>query len=349
MVTLSDVARRAGVSISVVSRVLNGDTALRARPDTQERVRDAARDLAYQPNHAARALRMAHAGAIGLIVPDVNNAIFSEMLRGVETAADRAGLQVLLGRSERLQPGGNFLGRLLGEGRVDGFLVQRSDSVDSSDFEEIAERTMPLVLLNSRRSRRGSVVLDDAQGARIATEHLLGLGHRDIALIGGDVHSFTSRRRESGYRAALTAAGIRRRSAWTARHGYFPEDGRRSMHELFGHEAARPTAVIVANVNAAIGALLGARELGLRVPGAVSVIAIHDTWVGAFSSPPLTVVRMPLYELGKAGVEALRGRLGGARPSDLTITDPEPVLVHRASTAPPPDSLARSNRDVGRR
>lgn len=335
MSTLNDVATRAGVSISVVSRVLNADPALRARPETKARVKQAARELAYRPNKAAQALRLSHAGAVGLIVPDVTNAIFAELLRGVEDAADEAGTQVLLGRSERLRPGDDFLGQLLGEGRVDGFIIQRRDEIDLHVLEAILQRKMPVVLVNSRGPSRGSLILDDVAAGRIATEHLIGLGHRDIGLINGDVNSFTAKRRGQGYRLAMAGAGLRKRLAWTTNHGYTPQAGRRSIHELLTSKELRPTAVVVANVNAAVGVLLGARESGVLVPDELSVVAIHDSWVGEFSSPPLTVVEMARYQLGRQGFIALTARLAGAKPYDGMVNDPPPTLIVRASTAPP--------------
>src|SRR5690242_4717115 len=112
--TLSDVARRAKVSVSVVSRVLNDDPALRVRPETRDRVRKVAKELHYTPNYAGRALRMSQAGAVGLIVPDMTNAVFDEVTRGVEDGAGELNMMVLLGRAEKLQPGSDFLRRLAG-------------------------------------------------------------------------------------------------------------------------------------------------------------------------------------------------------------------------------------------
>ncbi len=115
-----------------------------------------------------------------------------------------------MGRTERIEPGTDFIRRLVGEGRVDGFLVQRRDETDPQEFAHLIDGTAPVVLINSRGSRRGSVMLDDAAGARRATQHLLDLGHRDIALIGGDIHSHTGRARERGYVQAINAARMRR-------------------------------------------------------------------------------------------------------------------------------------------
>jgi LacI family transcriptional regulator len=340
-VTLSDVARYVGVSVSVVSRELNGDPALRARPETRRRIHAAAETLGYAPNHAARSLRLSRAFAIGVIVPELTNAIYDGLIRGIEDAADALGYQVLMGRTERIGPDTDFLHRLMGEGRVDGFLVQRKDETDYHDFAHLIEATAPVVLINSRGSRRGSVVLDDAAGARVAAEHLLELGHRDIALIGGDIHSYTGRARERGFVEAINAAGMRRRSAWILHSGYSPEAGRIGVHQLCATGGRRPTGIVVANMNAAMGALLGAREIGLRVPDQLSVVAIHDAWIADHAWPPLTTVRMPQYQLAEEAVRQLHLRLTGERPHDITITDPPPLLVRRQSTGHPPRRLVR--------
>jgi LacI family transcriptional regulator len=341
-VTLADVARRAGVSVSVVSRELNGDPALRARSETRRRIHGAAKSLGYTPSHAARALRLSKAFAIALIVPDLTNPIYSHLIRGIEDAADDLGYQVLMGRTERIQPGTDFMRRLVGEGRVDGFLVQRRDETEYHEFDSLLAGAAPVVLINSRGSRRGSAVLDDAAGARRATEHLLEIGHRDIALIGGDIHSHTGRARERGYVEAINAAGMRRRSAWVLHSGYNPEAGRLAIYKLCATTGRRPTGIVASNVNAAMGVLLGAREIGLKVPDQLSVVAIHDSWFTDYAYPSLTTVRMPMYELGQEAVRLLHLRLMGEPPRDLTVSEPAPALVERASTAPPPKRVTRA-------
>ncbi len=339
--TLADVARAAGVSVSVVSRELNGDPALRARPETRKRVHQAAEALGYAPSHAARSLRLAKAFAVGLIVPELTSPIYDPLIRGVEDTADELGYQVIIGRTERIEPGTDFLRRLVGEGRADGFLVQRRDETDLRDFAPLIETGSPVVLINSRGRRRGSVVLDDAAGAQMATEHLLRLGHRDIALIGGDVHSYTGKERERGFVRAIHAAGMRKRSAWLLRSGYNPEAGRLAVQRLCITSGRRPTAVVAANMTQAMGVLLGAREIGLKVPEQLSVIAIHDCWVADYSRPRLTTVRMPMYQLGQEAMRLLHLRLTGERAQDVMVTEPLPVLIERETIAPPPRRLIR--------
>ena len=229
-VTQADVAERAGVSISVVSRELSGDPELRARPETRERIHRAVSELGYTPSHAARSLRLSRAFAVGVVVPDLNNPIYHELVRGIDEVAEELGYHVLMSRTEHMEPGADFLRKLAGEGRVDGFLIQRRDETDQRDFAALADAGgRPIVLMNARWSRHGSVVHDDEGAGRMATQHLLDLGHRDIALIGGDRHSHTAAARERGYLQAIHGAAMRRRSDWVLNRPYLPDAGREAM------------------------------------------------------------------------------------------------------------------------
>lgn len=335
MVTLSDIAREAGVSVSVASRVLNRDATLRIREATRERVEDVARRLDYAPNHRARSLRLARTGAIAFVVPEVNNAIFAEVVRGVEDGADELGLDVLMGSGTRLDPSTGFLERLDSQRRVDGFLIQPLDTAGPDDV--FAGRNAPAVWLNTFRPD-GSVYLDNTAGAQVAVEHLLALGHTRIGLVGGREGSYTARERKAGYAGTLKEAGLVPRPEWATAYGYSAAEGRLAGHDLLGDGSGdggeRPTALLVANVNAAIGVLGAARELGVSVPRDVSVAALHDVWFAEYSEPELTVVRLPLYEMGYHAIHDLHRRVSGEPAGARRITDPAPRLVVRGSTAP---------------
>jgi len=333
--TLGDVAQHAGVSISVVSRLLNGDPSLRIRDETRQRVLAAATRLRYTPNHAGRALRLSRSGAIALIVPDVNSAVFADLLRGVEAGADEHELIVLLGRAERVRTGSDVIRRLAGEGRVDGFLLQQQDDLDEEGLQQLVQRKAPVVLVNSGRvPGLSSVVLDDVAGARLATEHLLRLGHRRIGIVGGTATTYTARRRKKGYLAAMREAGVRARGDLRTDLGYTPDSGRVALASLLeGPEP--PTALFVANVNAAFGVLAAAHERALNLPGDLSVVAMHDLWMANSTWPPLTTVRMPLYDLGLEAVRELVAQLNGSRPRQIVVQSP-PELIVRASTATAP-------------
>jgi LacI family transcriptional regulator len=334
--TLSEIAQRAGVSVSLVSRLLNGDPQVRTRDDTRERVLQIAKEMKYTPNHAGRALRLARTKALALIVPDVSSPLFADLLAGAQDAADEAECTLLLGRSDRISDGSDTLRRLVGEGRVDGFVLQRDDDLSDQALENLVANDARFVLVTSRSPRRrGSVLLDDVAGAQVATEHLLSLGHTRVGLIGGIEMSDIARRREEGYRAALRQAGIRRRETWTRRLGHGQVAAAAAVESLMMSDEPRPTAVVVTNVNGAIGALTAVRALGIKVPEDLSIVAYHDQWMAAHTWPPLTTVKMPYYEVGVQAVRSLTAQLAGQPAQDIVIRDPPPQLVRRASTAVP--------------
>ncbi len=226
MATLSEIARRAGVSVSVVSRVLNGDPTVRTRMETRQRVLRVAKELNYTANYAGRALRLARSKTLALITPAVSSPLFSDLLAGATDAAEAEDYTLLIGWSDRITQGSDTLRRLVGEGRVDGFVLQRTDDLSDQALENLVANDARFVLVTSRTPRRqGSVILDDVAGAKLATEHLIALGHTRIGLVGGIASSDIARRREQGYAQALHDAGLRRRENLVRRIGYSPEMG----------------------------------------------------------------------------------------------------------------------------
>lgn len=368
--TLSDVAARAGVSISAVSRVLANAPSARVRPETRERIEQAAQELGYRPNFAGRALKLARSRVLALVVPDVTNAIFSELMRGVEDAAIDHDHVVLLGRSEDMQPGGSMITKLVGERRVDGVLLQLRDEASRADAaallrdgEQQGGRSA-VVFINSLQDRRaGSVSLPDEQAAAVATRSLVALGHTAIGFLGGLPTAFTAQAREDGFRRLMAEAAVPVRSSWVTDLGYTADQGRQALRKVWSR-SRRPTAVVVANLNAAIGVLAEARALGISVPSELSVVALHDAWTAEHTAPALSTVRMPLYQLGRAAVEQLISELdrrsaeqrgpadrsslqnsaGRRRRRNLVITDPGPELIMRDSaTAPGRTANTREN------
>lgn len=335
MVTLTDVAARAGVSVSAVSRVLSDSPTARVSESTRQRIREAAAELGYRPNFAARALKSSRTNVIAVVVPDLTNAIFAELMRGVEDEGHERGYLVLLARDEALAGQPEALARLIGEGRVDGALIQLSESIPLDRVRPLWEGGLPVVFVNSvPEEQAGSVVLEDAAGIALATEHLAALGHRRIGYIGGVTTSDSARRRHTGFLAAMDAAQLPTPAESMTALGYSPAQGGEALGRLL--DAGAPTAVVVANVNAALGALLEARRRGLRVPEDLSIVALHDAWTAENAWPPLTTVRMPLYELGRAGMRAVCDRIDGGPVLDVVVHDPAPELMLRGSTSAPP-------------
>jgi len=331
-VTLSDVATLARVDRSVVSRVINDDPNLNIRPETRQRVLATIEKLDYRPNAAARSLRTARAFMFGLFIPDFANPVYAEIIKGAEIAAGELGYALMTASSAGVRLGRDHYVDMLAQGRVDGMLFAGDES--GHDLERFRALRLPWVLVNRRiEGSRRYVVLDDERGSQLAVEHLIGLGHRRIAHLAGPEAADTARRRRAGYASAMTSAGLPVDPRLIVHADYTPAGGNAAMPVLL-EQTERPTAVLVANVASAVGALHAAHDLGLSVPADVSVIAIHDMPLASHLVPALTTVRMPLSELGRRAIELLATREPG---EDITETVTEPVeVIIRQSTAPPP-------------
>jgi LacI family transcriptional regulator len=326
-VTLADVARVAKVDPSVVSRVINGDGRLVIKDATRERVLTAIRELSYHPNAAARSLRTAQSGAFGLLIPDFANPIYAEIIKGAELAATEQDALLLVGTAFADRPE-RYL-QLLASGRVEGLLLA-ADVPQNSVVDALVSTGRPIVSVNQRiRGIDRAVVADDERAARIAVNHLVELGHSRIAHIRGPLASDTANRRLNGYRRALRAAGLAPGPVVGA--GYTSEHGTAAMAELLA-QRPRPSAVLVANVAAAVAALAVARHAGVRVPEDMSVIAIHDIPLAANLAPALTTVGMPVREMGRAALVA--ALTDGDADGGVTVVRKPTELIVRESTGP---------------
>ena len=336
MTKLVDVANAADVSISVVSRILNADPSLRVAAKTRERVLAAAKELRYQPNHAARALRLSKNSAIALLTPDYANAIFSEIARGVEEEADIRNLSVLINRANAVESADGWLRRIVEEGRADGIILQAPDGVTKEGLEKLISGTLPIVLVNSRDdSKLSHIIFDDAGAVELALEHLFSLGHEKIGFLGGEVSSPTGARRFAGFVSGMKRKKLAVNLEWVTRIGYTGVDGRKAVSQIF-NKSDHPTALIVANANAALGALAQIHTLGLRVPEEISLVSIHDIWFADATWPPITAVKMPNYELGKLAIDMLLKQMETGIIEKIILTNPPNQLVVRSSTSKAP-------------
>jgi LacI family transcriptional regulator len=340
MPSIVEVAKRANVTPAVVSRVLNGDPTLRIKPETRARVLEVVRALNYRPNPAARALRKARTGMLGLVVHDITNPVYAEIVVGAQQAATDARYTLLLGDADALAPGEESLEDLLRSRRIDGLLLQRAGTASDNVLASRAPSRVPMVLLNDwANGDISSVALDDLAAARLAVGHLAGLGHTEIAhLAGADSHR--ARQRILGYQQVLARTGLAQRDGYVVAGGWDVATGRAAMARVLAARK-RPTAVFVANTLAAVGALAAIREAGLAVPGDISIVSIHDVWVAEHLAVPLTTVRMPLAVMGRTAVKLLIEQIDGQPPQRVLVKEPEPVLVRRSSTAPPPGPSRR--------
>jgi DNA-binding LacI/PurR family transcriptional regulator len=342
MATQKEIARRAGVSVSVVSAVLNGTTHTRMSAETRMRIEAAITEVGYVPNDAARALRRQQAGTIAVVVEKLENPAYKELFHGIYEAAEARGLAVVLGDTVWMHSGSHFLARLLGRGSIDAILLRHEGLIDEEVLAHLRARSTPVVLVERLSDPDDPwVAVDDPAAGRMATEHLIEIGHTDIAFVGGfDGQPSTSR--YEGYVTAMNNARLLPRDPLFT--GFGAESGARALSELRSGETL-PTAVVVANVMSAVGLLAAASDARIDVPCRLSVVGIHDAEIADFVRPSLTTVRLPMRALGVRAVEQVSALLSGT-PTDLgVITDPPPQVIVRGSTAPPPaEQASRSDK-----
>ncbi|HEX7172572.1 MAG TPA: LacI family DNA-binding transcriptional regulator [Candidatus Limnocylindria bacterium] len=329
--TIADVAHRSGVSTATVSRVLSGSVPARAA--TRERVLAAARELDYRPSAIARALKRSETLTIGLLITDIGNPFFPQVVRAVEDEAHRRGYGVVLcNAADDPERELTYLDLLI-ERRVDGLIVA-SARTTRRHADRLAQVPMPVVLVNAEAPAGPlpSVTVAHRLGAQLAAGHLLGLGHRRIGHIAGpSAQAAAARLRHAGVTDALRAAGIDAASLVVAEGDEHVDGGARATEQLLA-EDPRPTGIVGYNDLSAIGALRAIRTAGLRVPEDVSVVGFDDIELAAWTDPPLTTVRQPTEALGRWAVEHLTA--GGPRGEPIHVVL-EPTLVVRSSTAPP--------------
>ena len=325
-----DVARLAGVHVSTVSRVLRDSPQLNIRPETRLRIKEAADRLGYRPNAVARALRLASTGAIGMLIPSLRNPVYAEIARGAFERAWERNFVVVLAEDRGGGDAEIAYERLVQSGRIDGLLIAGAHQ-DSILPQRASETPVPFVFVNRRAPGGHNVSMNEEDAGALAARHLLELGHRRLAHVAGPEDIDTARRRLRGFERAT------RRRDVTVRvlHAAFDERaGHARMVELLT-TGERPTAVFTTDFNQAIGALAAARELGLAIPGDLSLLTYGEDPISDFLAPPLTGIRMPMHEMGTAAVDAILGRIAGRPPEDVTVGSP-PEIVVRSSTGPPP-------------
>lgn len=329
--TLRDVAQEAGVSAPIASRVLNADPGVRVREDTRRRIEEVADAMGYVPHSVARSLRGARTGAVGLVMHGLDSPINVDVLAGARAYCAEAGYVTLLAEAEELAASRSQLSAFVARGRLDGVILHSGYGQEDRLIDAISS-SVPAVLINADEGRAVPAArVDDFAAGVLATEHLLGLGHREIAFIAGSRQSQTSDRRESGYRAALgeQAPADVVHAGWSADSGSEAVDGLLERPRL-------PTGLVVANAVTAAGVLSALRDAHVAVPTQLSVITIHDSWFLPHLSVALTAVRLPLRDLGAAAARLLIDTIDGRGPvTDTFITDPPPQLVQRHSTTTP--------------
>ncbi|MEO7359729.1 MAG: LacI family DNA-binding transcriptional regulator [Gemmatimonadaceae bacterium] len=326
--TIVDVAASAGVSKSLVSLVLRGASTV--SEERRRLVLAAAAELGYRPNGVARSLVQRRSNLFGILLSDLHNPFFADVIDGVQTAAFENGYNTIISVVDhRILAERRALDTLL-DLRIDGLIL--ANPTPEINAVTMASKEVPVVVIARRKRRMNSVDSvnnDDPTGAALAVQHLADLGHQRIAHIDGG-GSAAAAARKLGYERAMQLRGLEAHIHITP-GGCIDDGGRHGVAALFASDS-HPTAIFVANDLAALGALSALSERGLRVPGDVSVVGYDDTALAAVRQINLTTVDQPRADMGRTAVTLLMERLNGNRDTARHVLMP-PTLVVRGTTA----------------
>ncbi len=330
MTSLTDVAKRAQVSIATVSRVINNSDKVVA--ETRDAVHLAMRELGYKPNRVARRLRQrgGKRHLLGLIIPDIQNPFFAEMARGVEDVAYANEFAVMLCNSDDNSHKEEFYLGVMQSESVDGIILPPISERDPAVLR-LLESGVPVVTVDRSLTHHSvdKVEVDNRRGASEAVEFMIKRGHTKIGLIAGRPNVSTSRERRGGYEDAIRAHQLPIRAEYI-RVGDFKQASGNALTEELLNLAEPPTALFVVNNLMAVGALEAIHRRKLKIPRDIAVVGFDDLpWAEALD-PPLTVVRQPAYEVGQAACELLLKRLSDPKRPD-THLKLLPRLVIRSS------------------
>ncbi len=328
--TIAAVAAEAGVGVGTVSRVLNGSPSV--SDGTRRRVLEAIATLDYQPSAVARALSTGRTHAVGVVAPFFTQPSVVERLRGMSRALSESRHQLILIDVERPEQRRDLFRSATVRGRYDALLTVSLAPTDA-EARRLESAGIPIVLIDRRHATLPSISVDDTAGGRLAAEHLLALGHREIGFVGDEEENLfgfdSSLRRRAGFAAALADAGVPLAPERIALRRHGREEARIAAAGLLA-SAAPPTAIFATSDMQAIGVLEAASAAGLRVPEDLSVIGFDDVEAALYVH--LTTVAQPLRESGALGAQLVLRRMAG---EDVESIEQGLAIVDRGSTAPP--------------
>jgi len=329
--TIKEVAKRARVSVGTASNVINGTAPVSSA--RAARVLAAAKELDYHPNEIARSLKSKQTRMLGLVLPDITNPFFSDMIRGAENAALERGYLLVTANSDEQVEREKRLVAALRSHRADGILLAAAASKSEAHLESALAAGIPIVCLD--RAAPGiavdAVLADNARGTQECVRHLIRLGHKDIAIITGSLSLQIGRERLDGYRAALKEAGIRYEADLVLEGDFREEAGYRLGKELLLRRK-RPSAIFTSNGVMMLGLLLALDELGVRCPEDIAAATFDDLPFARSFHPRLTAVAQPGNEMGYRGANLLMDRVEGKLSGEPVTIRLAPELKIRESS-----------------
>jgi LacI family transcriptional regulator len=331
MATIVEVAKKADVSIATVSNVIRGTR--RVSPKLTARVQAAIQDLNYSPNEIARSLKVKQTRMLGMVLPDITNPFFPEIIRGAEdTAFERGYFLVSANTNEQIGRERRFVAALRAY-RVDGILLTPASGKDMSHIETTLDAGVTLVCLDRTVPgiRTDAVLLDNVRGARECVRHIIQKGHRRVAIITGALDVQTGRERLQGYEEALSEADIAVDPSLVLKGDFRYDSGYRLGRQVL-KQPAPPTAIFVCNGVMTIGLLKALEEMNIVCPRDVALATFDDLAMESPFHPHLTTVVQPSYEMGARAATILMDRIEGQLTAPPTIVRVSPTLIVREST-----------------
>ncbi len=336
-VTVKDIAARAGVSHTTVSRALRNSPLI--SEETIKRIQWLANEMGYSPSAAARALKTHRSRVLGVVLSSVEDPFFSEILQGIEEAVQDSGYSLFIASANRDPARERKIVQTMVEHRADGVIIC-STSFSSEQSSQLLQYGVPLVVVNNQAAEdfRYSIYHDDIDGSRQITQHLIGLGHRRIAYVGNSVSGRTTLDRLTGFRQEMESAGLTVPGEViyeTAGGG--PENGMEALTHFLNLQN-RPTAFVCYNDMIAFGVLKGLQQAGIQVPKDVSVAGFDNIIFSAYTNPPLTTFDQPKRFIGTEAARLLLDLLNSSPTDELSSQSNVRILkgslLVRGSTGP---------------
>ncbi len=326
--TIRDVARQAGVSHQTVSRVINDDPLV--TPETRARVEAAIAELGYQPNAIARSLAAGRTHMLACLAPNLTDYTFAAIIEGAETECRQHGFLLISSSASDEAAFATLINELVPSHRIDGLMVinpyidQRTQHLPDN---------IPTVFIGGH-PRPGhdvtAITLDDAGAARSAVQHLIGLGHRRIAMITGPLVEDCTQDRITGYTLALQEAKLKTNQSFIMEGDWSASSAHKATLELMKLKQP-PTAIFAQNDRMALGALRAARDLGLRVPGQLSVIGLDDMPLASYFDPPLTTMRQDMFAIGRTAAQLLVQAIEQPSAQQQQLRQPAELIIRQST------------------
>ena len=338
-VSIKEVARLANVSIATVSRCVNSPEKVTEK--TRLKVQEAIRKTGYSPNTLAQSFRRGRTNLVMVVLPSIGDPFFTDVMRGIRTAAKAKGYSVLIEETQFNTMTADEIGTMLVSRQTDGIILLASMSPFGTEIlSATSRRRLPIVIgcetVSPELSDLPSVHIDNVVAAKEATNYLIAMGHKRVALIYGQETSLLTRDREYGYRAAMREANLPIEEGWVVEGELTLYGAIRATRNLLSHEH-RPTAIFCANDEMAIGALHAIKSAGLTVPGDISLVGFDDSRYAEVLDPPLSTLGQPAEEIGERVMYRLCREIDDERAGPQ---EPELVphkLIVRQSVCPPQD------------